>query len=208
MKMNNYTYAVGRLSIEGPSGLAAWGGCISEQLLFLDESKMGKISWQTTFPHFQHWCDLCPFCTPSNSLMPLVHVFLKFAPAALGWTIAGSALAPQLGAGKTKTRKQAGAAGDMRRMGQHQLVPSLTRDQEVNGEWGAGITAPHVSQQENALSCPTDGPCSWNNVIKCNTPYGTDCSSLGEPEVKKANASWLRSRCFHSSTGLEVSLES
>ena len=55
------------------------------------------------------------------------------------------------------------------------------------GAEGTEIPAPHASQHEDAFPCPTDGSCSWNNVKKYNTKYGTGYISLGKQEVKRSN---------------------
>lgn len=66
--------------------------------------------------------------------MFLVSGSLTLSEAALHGMVAGAALARQLG--EPKTRKVGAAAGDIRELGQHQLVTSLSREQEADGARG------------------------------------------------------------------------
>ena len=64
-----------------------------------------------------------------------VHDFL-FIPPALGCSVTGSALGPTAGIWEhpppTRTpKKEAGAAGDIRGLGEHQLFPCLAEEQEA-----------------------------------------------------------------------------
>ena len=129
---------------------------------------MGKISWQTTFPHstlvgfvLSFACFLTLKCYMSMDLS-LLHLPLAALSLALPW-------APQLGSGKTKKKKRK----------QEQLETSEgwtnTSCSQVwlgnkkpadGGMWGgeSNLCSPCQSTR-GCFSHPTDGSCSWNNVI-------------------------------------------
>lgn len=102
--------------------------CISEQLLFLDESKMGKISWQTAFPRFQYWCDLCSVLLPSSLQMYMSRILGLF----LDCCVTGSALSPTAGTWENQRKRKQGSWRHQR-AGQTPAVP-----EPVKGPQGVG----------------------------------------------------------------------
>lgn len=114
-------------------------------------------------------------CPPPHPQMFLVCGFLTSPEAALGWLVAGSALAPQLGFGRTKDKKQ----GQLLETSENWASTSWSQvwvgKEKLDG--GRGQDSCFPCQSTKCSFHPTDGP--RNHVIKYNIQYGTDRSSPG-----------------------------
>lgn len=130
------------------------------------------------------------FCPPSTSQMLHVHVS-QFTPAALGCTVAGSALGPTAGMWKNQKKRKQGQLETSEGWANTSCSQVwLGNKKPADGEGSEGGDSDPCSPCQSTGGCfslPTDGSRSWNNAIKCNTKYGIECISLGEQEAKRSN---------------------
>ena len=154
-----------------------------------------KARWKNKlsnyFPSFStsvRW--VLSFALFSNSQTLHVRVS-QFTPPVFGYSVTDSALGPTAGTWETPLLLKKGSRGSWRhlRVGAHQLFPSgwgtrsLLMGDSEGGQW---FLLP-VSINRQMLFHPTDGSCSGNNVVKCNTNCGPESVSSGEQEAKRSD---------------------
>ena len=126
-----------------------------------------------------------------NSQMLHVRVS-QFTPPVFSYSVTDSALGPTAGIWETPLPLKKGSRGSWRhlRVGACQLFPSGwgTGSLLMGGFWGGGQwSLLPVSVNRQMLFHPTDGSCSGNNVVKCNTNYGPESVSSREQEAKRSD---------------------